>query len=158
MDRLEFENEQIQTIFETLEKVDGKNTVSFDTKRVALIMSEDGISTFNSMEVGYGDADEASMEDLQKGIVEYNKAIHSGDPEQQWVIDEYTFNRMRFMINLLLELLDSQGEKFLVGVTGEGNENAQGEFFTVDELQELDTINDSLMLFELISRMDSEEE
>lgn len=158
MDRLEFESEQIQTIFETLERVDGKNTVSFDTKRVVLIMGEDGISTFNSMEVGYGDIDETSMEDLQKGIIEYNEAIHSGDPEQQRVIDKYAFNRMRFMINLLLELLDSQGENFLVGVTGEGNENAQGEFFTVDELAELDTINKSLTLFELISRMDSEEE
>lgn len=157
MNRLEFENEQIQTIYETLEKVDGENAVSFDIKRTALIMDDSGLSSFNSMEVGYRDADETSMEDLQKGIIEYNKAIHSGDPEQQPIIVEYSINRLRFMVNVLMELLQSEGSNFLVGITEKGNENMYGEFFTVDELEELDTIATAVRMYNMLTYVDEEE-
>lgn len=39
MKRIEFENEQIQTIYETLEKVDGENTVSVEYNRSSRLQS-----------------------------------------------------------------------------------------------------------------------
>lgn len=130
---------------------------NFDIKRTALIMDDSGLSSFNSMKVGYGDADETSMEDAQRGIVEYNKAIHSGDPEQQPIIAEYAINRLRFMVNLLMELLQSEGSSFMVGITEKANENMQGEFFTVDELEELDTIATAVRIYDMITYIDKEE-